>query len=147
LPLVFCRRGFHADIAFVRVFSSKDAINSPFPEILAIEMSGVLNRALEGYRRYRKRGHFKLPADVQKATDDWVAAANPLASFIAEDCLEDSNFKWLLADFYARYSRWAQEAGVTWVLQRNILKRNLEHLGFTVTHTRKGTAVVGLAPR
>jgi P4 family phage/plasmid primase-like protien len=134
-------------IPFERVFSPAEAKNSPFPEILENEMSGVLNRALEGYKRYRKRGHFKLPRDVRNATDDWMAAANPLESFIAEECLEDLNFKWLLSDFHAAYSRWAQEAGVTWVLQRNTLKRNLEHLGFRVTRTSKGTVVMGLAPR
>ncbi len=99
------------------------------------------------YKRYRKRGHFKLPLDVQKATEDWLTTANPLKSFIAEECVQDPDSTWLLSDFYARYTQWAQEAGITWVLQRNILKRNLEHLGFTVPHTRKGTAVVGLAPR
>jgi P4 family phage/plasmid primase-like protien len=134
-------------IPFDRTFSPAEAKNSPFPAIMENEMSGVLNRALEGYKRYRKRGHFKLPQDVQKATDDWMAAANPLKSFIAEECVKNSNFKWLLSDFYARYSRWAQEAGVTWVLQRNILKRNLEHLDFKVVHTNKGIVVVGLAPR
>ena len=76
-----------------------------------------------------------------------MTTANPLKSFIAEECLEELNSTWLLSDFYARYSRWAQEAGITWVLQRNTLKSNLKHLGFTVTHTRKGTAIVGLAPR
>jgi P4 family phage/plasmid primase-like protien len=134
-------------IPFERTFSPAEAKDSPFPEILENEMPGVLNRALEGYKRYRKRGRFKVPADVQAATDEWVATANPLASFIAEECLEDPTSKWLLSDFYARYSRWAPEAGVTWVLQRNTLKRNLEHLGYKVVHTNKGPAVVGLAPR
>jgi putative DNA primase/helicase len=134
-------------IPFGRTFSPAEAKNSPFPEILENEMSGVLNRALEGYKRYRKRGHFKLPRDVRKATNDWVTTANPLKSFIAEECVKDPKSKWLLKDFYSRYSRWAQEAGITWVLQRNTLKSNLIHLGFRVTRITEGTVVVGLAPR
>jgi putative DNA primase/helicase len=134
-------------IPFDRTFSPAEAKNSPFPEILENEMSGVLNRALEGYRRYRKRGHFKLPRDVQKATEDWMTTANPLMSFIAEECVKDPTATWPLRDFYTRYTQWAREAGITWVLQRNTLKSNLKHLGFTTVHINKGTAVVGLAPR
>jgi phage/plasmid-associated DNA primase len=137
----------HPEIAFVRVFSPAEAKNSPFPGILQNELLGVLNRALEGYRRYRKRGHFKLPRDVKKATKDWVTTANPLRSFIAEECVKDPTATWPLRDFYARYTQWAQEAGIKWVLQRNTLKSNLIHLGFRVTRISKGTAIVGLAPR
>jgi putative DNA primase/helicase len=134
-------------IPFGRTFSPAEAKYSPFPEILGNEMSGVLNRALEGYRRYYKRGDFKLPRDVRKATEDWVTTANPLRSFIAEECVKDPSSKWLLRDLYARYSLWAPEAGITWVLQRNKLKSALEHLGYPETHMRGGTGVLGLAPR
>ena len=60
--------------------------------------------------------------------------------------MKDPSSKWLLRDLYARYSLWAPEAGITWVIQRNKLKSALEHLGFPETHMREGTGVLGLAP-
>ena len=75
----------------------------------------------------------------------WLASANPLMTFIEEECscetdikaqdhesVADDNSKPLsqtLKDFYYNFKTWADMAGVQRKIQRNTLKRNLENLG------------------
>ena len=55
-------------IPFDRIFTDKDKDPDLFDRIVANELPGVLNRALEGYRRLVVRGTFKLPSAVKNAT-------------------------------------------------------------------------------
>jgi P4 family phage/plasmid primase-like protien len=62
-------------IPFDRRFTGEDKDSTLFDRIWAKEMSGVLNRALKGYGRLIRRGHFDPPAAVYKATKRWVEQA------------------------------------------------------------------------
>lgn len=68
-------RGFRRRLVvlpFDRQFGDCEVDLNLFPEIHANEMSGVLNRMLEGLHRVITRGwKFDLPGEVEKVTDAW----------------------------------------------------------------------------
>ena len=116
-----------------------------FDRIVANELPGVLNRALEGYRRLLVRGTFKLPSAVKAATTRWLQHANPLPAFIEACCVKQPEAECRLADFYAAYAEWARHMGYTLTQNQQTVSLDLEHLGFAATTTSRGTAFVGLA--
>lgn len=64
----------------------KDSEQDPLlEEKLAKERSGLLNRLIDGYIRYVKRGYkFEIPISVQKSNRDWFKASNPLVAYLDE---------------------------------------------------------------
>ena len=64
-------------IPFDRTFTDEDKDPELFDRIVANELPGVFNRALEGYRRLLVRGAFKLPSAVKATTTRWLQHANP----------------------------------------------------------------------
>jgi len=127
-----------------RRFGPKSSNPTLFEEIWGKELPGVLNRAIEGWQRLQRRQHFKLPVDVKRAIGKWRQYANPLAGFIHDRCVKDPNKRVLLREFYAAYGAWADSSGITRTQQLPVVRRNLEHMGFTIKHGNKGTIVVGL---
>jgi P4 family phage/plasmid primase-like protien len=137
------RRRAHI-IPFERVFTAEDADDTLFPNIWESELPGVLNRAIEGLFRLRQRGAFKQPIDCVSAHDAWLTQANPLSSFIKEECQELLSGYTLLSKFYSEFEYWAKNAGIRNIASRNTIKSNLENLGYEVRHRKNGNAVYGL---
>jgi putative DNA primase/helicase len=54
--------------------------------ILATDLPGILNWALEGRERLFARGHFVQPKTSQEALDELEALASPIKTFIQDDC-------------------------------------------------------------
>ena len=132
-------------IPFDRTFTDMDKDPELFDRIVANELPGVWNRALEGYRRLLVRGAFKLPSAVKATTARWLQHANPLPAFIEACCVEQPEAECRLADFYAAYAEWAREMGYTLTQNRQTVSLDLEHLGFAARTTSRGTVFVGLA--
>ena len=111
-------------------------------------MSGILNRALEGYARLVRQGKFIIPAPVRAARTSWLRHANPVTAFLNEECKAvGPPARTLLADLYILFCDWAKAAGITRVQQRLTFKRNLEFMGFQIIRTNRGDAVLGLILR
>ena len=131
-------------IPFDRIFTDMDKDPELFDRIVANELPGVLNRALEGYRRLLVRGAFKLPTAVKNAMTRWLRHANPLPAFIEAHCLRQAEVRCLVKSFYAAYTTWTQEMGYTLTQTQQTVTRNLEHLGYKTARTNKGVAFIGL---
>lgn len=72
-------------IRFDRCFKACEADRTLFPRIKETELSGVLNRALEGLQRVARRGwKFDPPEAVTRATDAWWAEATGVSSGFSE---------------------------------------------------------------
>jgi putative DNA primase/helicase len=127
-----------------RRFTRKNGNPGLFDEIWLDELSGVLNRAISGWQRLQRRGHFKLPSDVRAAGKEWLAHANPLEGFLKECCVADPARHVLIKDLYQAYCAWAKESGITRTQQRQVVKRNLEHRGYATKRSNAGVMVVGL---
>jgi putative DNA primase/helicase len=131
-------------IPFDRIFTDMDKDPELFDRILANELPGVLNRALEGYRRLLVRGSFKLPTAVKIATTRWLQHANPLPAFIEACCVEQPEAECRLGNFYAAYAEWTRRMGYTSIQTQQTVSLDLQHLGFAATTSSRGVVVAGL---
>jgi putative DNA primase/helicase len=135
-------------IPFDRTFTDEDRDPTLFPRIWARELSGVLNRALAGYKRVVKRNfQFNLPLPVQSATNRWLQQANPLPAFIHDRCIKKTGGKVLVRDIYAAYTEWTKEMGYTLTQTQIVMTKNLAHLGYGTKRTNSGVAIIGLELR
>ncbi|MHC2275410.1 putative DNA primase/helicase [Bradyrhizobium diazoefficiens] len=132
-------------IPFDRTFTEEEKDDELFLSIWKDEMSGVLNRAIEGLQRVLNRGmRFKPPKAVRAAAEAWLAEANPLPAFIQECCAREPSESYLLADFYAAYTKWSQAKGYTRIQQSGSVARNLTSLGFSMKKRNRGQTILGL---
>ena len=76
-------------VPFDRTFEESEIDRHLFDRIIQNELSGVLNRALKGWKRLKRRKGFSRSADMQRARDELLAHANPLKGFIDECCEAD----------------------------------------------------------
>jgi P4 family phage/plasmid primase-like protien len=77
-------------------------------QVVAEELSGVLNWALEGWKRLKERGRFDPPASMVAAGKDFKSQNNPMAEFL-ELCVEsDANIHVMAEDFRRIYNNWLQ---------------------------------------
>lgn len=117
-------------IPFSRKFEGNDKDASLYPYIWKHEMSGVLNRLVNGLKRLKERGDFFEPEDCIQAKDEWLINANPFNAFI-EDCFNQNPNKYVsLQDIYTRYNSWKFENGFNKSMSRQALKNTLKTLGF-----------------
>ena len=116
-------------IPFERQFGPGDDDKELFPKIWANEMPGVLNRALEGLARLRKRGEFAPPEDCIRAAREFMAHANPLLAFLEDEVTKSPGGHVLLHDFREAMTKWASEQGMKKPVPNKVLKRDLEGLG------------------
>ncbi|MEY9403255.1 putative DNA primase/helicase [Bradyrhizobium japonicum] len=132
-------------IPFDRTFTDEEKDDELFKNIWSGEMSGVLNRAIKGLQRVLSRGmRFEPPEAITAAKDAWLAEANPLPAFVQECCVREPSASYLLADFYAAYTRWSQAKGYTRIQQSGSVARNLNSLGFSMKKRNRGQTILGL---
>lgn len=136
-----------AVIPFEREFSDTEKDSTILERIRDAELSGVLNRSLNGYIRVLRRGRFKLPSDITEATTSWVAQANPVPAFIAERCKKRLDKYCWVKDLYAAYKDWATESGYSITQNQQSFRRNLEHLGYKSARGNAGQKIEGLMLR
>jgi len=146
-------------LPFDRRFTEKDIDPTLFPSIKKNELPGVLNRALEGLKRLRQKGQFNIPKACKVEKKKWLVAANPLMSFIDEQCNQGSynddtgEFSGLdkngeplsqeLCVFFQRYTSWCDNGGIKNPITKRTLKRNLESLGYLI-HKSSLNRIMGL---
>ena len=136
-------------IPFLHEFvAGEDEDPKIFKRIWAKEMSGVLNRAIEGLQRLRERGRFQDPESCVKAKAEFLRQAHTLQAYIDEACERVLTKRTLLTDFYAGYTHWCEDAGIRYVEPRNKIKGHLENLGFQMTKAGGNkNAVLGIRPK
>jgi P4 family phage/plasmid primase-like protien len=131
-------------IPFERTFSKTQANRELFLTIRRDEMSGILNRALEGLKRVAERGwSVGWPEEVARANAAFLAQANPLPLFLEEACVRKGTI-WL-QPLYDCYIEWAKRSGITRTQQKSTFKNNLETEGFSITKGNRGLKVNGLS--
>ena len=131
-------------IPFDRKFGPNEADPNRFPTIWADELPGVLNRAIEGLKRLRQRGDFKLPSDCERARREFFCHANSLAGFIDDRCVADPEGRTRLAEFREAMKVCARDQGIRRVPADKRLKHKLEGLGWEVKMVNGYNKVYGL---
>jgi putative DNA primase/helicase len=78
---------------------------------LSTELPGILNWAIEGYRRLRERGHFVQPKSSQEAVEEIEMLAAPIRAFIRDCCEVGPGLQVSHDDLWAAYDVWCQAQG------------------------------------
>jgi len=134
-------------IPFDKTFDGADNDITLFDRITANELPGVLNRALEGWKRLQERGHFKIPPDVQATTEKWIGEANPFTAFIEEAIERDPDGRTPLGVVFEHFLQWTKDVGIQRPLNRLQFRRDLKHQGFDVRKSNGDVVVRGIILR
>jgi putative DNA primase/helicase len=78
---------------------------------LITELSGILNWAIEGYRRLHKRGHFVQPASSREAINDLLMLAAPVKEFIHTECDTGAEFSVDVDGLWSAWKSWCEKNG------------------------------------
>ena len=76
---------------------------------LRAEMPGILNWAMDGYRRLRDRGRFVQPESAAQAIREVEELASPIKAFVAEKCGLDGEVP--INELYGAYVPWCKDNG------------------------------------
>ena len=106
----------------------------------------VLAWAVKGCVEWYRNG-LQVPAAVTQATASYKAKSNPLADFVADECVLNESAHTKVADLRQAYGCWCAENGEKNVLNRNQFTAAIRELGLT-PGSRSGNRVwLGLALR
>ena len=108
-----------------------------FDKKLLPEMPGILNWAIEGWKRLTARGHFNPPASSVQAVDRMKSLGSPVFSFVAEECTLKSGAEVPLDVLYKAWNVWREDAGVKESYSKEIFAKNLYEAFPMVSAARK----------
>jgi putative DNA primase/helicase len=78
---------------------------------LVAELSGILNWAIEGYRRLHAHGHFIQPASSREAINDLLMLAAPVKEFIHVECDTGAGFSVDVDELWSAWKNWCEVNG------------------------------------
>ncbi len=113
----------------------KDAIRA--------EGAGILNWALEGLARLRKRGGFEVPVAVKGATARWRETNDVPAMFVADECETGEGKSVRGAQLYVRYQGWCLQNGHK-PKSRTHIAEDWRRLGFRPKRDKQGVVWHGV---
>jgi len=113
----------------------KDAIKQEGP--------GILNWALAGLDRLRKRGRFFIPPEIRNATDEFQAGNDPESGFVTECCDIDITYKAQSTPLYKAYRQWCFDNGHKAKSSTNV-SQEWPRLGFHRSRQKGVTYYLGL---
>jgi putative DNA primase/helicase len=134
---------------FKRSFEALEQDLTRKDKIIEKELPGVLNRALEGYKRLRKRGGFKEPIDCIAAKAEWLRLANPLMEFVASQTHKSGNGTYIkVVELYEQYRLWCQnQGGVRSPLMQNRFEVSMLQLGYRTDYVDSIKVLLGIEMR
>jgi putative DNA primase/helicase len=104
---------------------------------LAAGLPGILNWALKGLRRLRKRGYFCQPTSSLEAIEMLAKLAAPVGAFVDEWCKTGPKLTHNVKDFYAAYTMWAKDVGQK-PIPAHMFGKELHDVVPTLTSDKKG---------
>ncbi|WP_222124086.1 DNA primase family protein, partial [Bacillus toyonensis] len=106
----------------------KEKRDKKLPEKLSLEMSGILNWAIEGCLKWQQSG-LNDPAIVRKATGDYKEEMDILGPFMFECCFKREDVQIEAKELYEVYANWCFRNGEH-QLKNRAFYRILETQGF-----------------
>ena len=106
-------------------------IDRRLDEKLQAERSGFLNKILNAYIEFEKRGgYFKVPMSVKKATQEWLKGSNPLLAFLDEKIIitKDPSDKVKAQGLFDSYNNYCQNENMSHALTRNNFYDDLKNI-------------------
>lgn len=105
----------------VKVIPFTKRIEKPirnFDDILAAELPGILNIALEGFKRYQTAGKLIEPDSVRDAVRIYQEKMNPVHGFVTERCDVEATATVKKADLHSAYVKWAEDSVIRMPLKK-----------------------------
>lgn len=78
---------------------------------LILELSGILNWAIEGYKRLYARDRFEQPKSASDTISHMEELASPIMAFVRECCILEEGPSMTCHKLYERYDRWCDRSG------------------------------------
>jgi len=103
---------------------------------LLTELPGILNWAIEGWRRLRARGHFVQPTSVDDAVRDMEGPSSPVGAFVRERCEIGPGKRIWVGDLYEAWKTWCEQEGRSMVTTKQTFGRDLSAAVPGVTRRR-----------
>lgn len=113
-----------------------------YENFLLEERSGILNWALEGFRKW-KRGGLGTTERITEAVKEYREDSDIIAEFIEEKCFECADCSITSKELYAAYSEWAIE-NKEQPISKKAFGRKLEEKGYKHYRSSKGRGWKGI---
>jgi len=104
------------------------------------ELPGILNWAIEGWRRLHQRGHFLIPASVRDMVQEIEDLSSPVSAFVRDECVVGPGHRVVVDVLYDAWRRWCEQEGRQIVTTKQTFGRDLAAAVAGVTR-RRGTAM------
>lgn len=78
---------------------------------LSTELPGILNWAIDGWRRLNSRGHFVPPPSSAEVTQELEDLASPVGAFIRERCERGPAYAVEVDSLYEAWMKWCESEG------------------------------------
>ena len=104
------------------------------------ELPGILNWAIEGWRRLRERGHFVLPASVRDVVQEIEDLSSPVSAFVRESCDVGPGHRVNVESIYEAWKRWCEGQGRQAISTKQTFGRDLAAAIAGITR-RRGTGM------
>lgn len=117
-------------IPFNRQFTDEQK-DRTLPHKLEMELSGILNWALQGCQQWQEKG-LPIPSSVAKATADYRDQEDVIGQFLTDrlNVSGDPEDKILISRVYEFYRGWCEDEGLTRPLTNRALAKKLRERGF-----------------
>lgn len=89
------------------------------------ELPGILNWAIEGWKRLNQRGHFVQPTSADDAMRDMEDLSSPVGAFVREQCIVGAGQRIWVDDLYAAWKSWCDQEGRSSVTTKQTFGRDL----------------------
>jgi putative DNA primase/helicase len=99
--------------------------NKQLTQKLLNELPGILNWAIDGWKRLRHRGHFVQPSSVEDALRDMEDLASPVGAFVRECCVVGPGHRVWVDDLYNAWRSWCEQDGRSNVTTKQTFGRDL----------------------
>jgi len=109
-------------------------------EQLQLEADALLSWAVAGYRDYTNRGDLGDPEAVQVATSAYKLDSDPVARFIADECIVTPHGHTPAGELWSRWQRWAGADGSPETSQK-VFGEALEQKGYATGRGIGGTRI------
>lgn len=104
------------------------------------ELPGILNWAIEGWRRLRERGHFVMPSSVRDVVQEIEDLSSPVSAFVRDACIVGTGHRVSVDSLYVAWKRWCEDEGRQAVTTKQTFGRDLAAAVAGISR-RRGTAM------
>ena len=129
-------------LTFNRTFT-EDEQNPNLKDELKLELSGILNLALDAYTRALTNA-FTIPESSKLANIEWKVETNPVAEFVINECITVPSAVINFPDLYDAFTKWTERNALPKLLSTKMFSRRLQRLGYGKSHSGSVRTFKGL---